>query len=265
MTFERFRMRRGTAAAWTSVNPVLDEGEEGYETDTGRRKVGDGTTAWNSLGYVFDATLAAVTFATVVKHGSIGSTPRPSGATLVLWIGSATPANAATNDEWWNTTTAPAVLERYNGSSWDMASGSSSSSPVLACTQYQPAAPVSYSTGSAAYVDVDAANLAVTFVGPASGRVLVELQGHDQNSGTNANYWNLRSGSTNVANSGMKVAAYAATPTASRRAVASVELSVTPGTSYTWKWGWRTSAGTANLYAGQSDDYGPAVMKVVAL
>lgn len=42
---------RGTAAAWTSANPTLAAGKPGYETDTGKFKIGDGTTAWTSLGY----------------------------------------------------------------------------------------------------------------------------------------------------------------------------------------------------------------------
>ena len=41
----------GTAAAWTSANPTLLAGEVGIESDTGADKVGDGTTAWNSLSY----------------------------------------------------------------------------------------------------------------------------------------------------------------------------------------------------------------------
>jgi len=47
----RIRLRRGTAAEWTSANPVLAAGEAGVETDTGKMKVGDGSTAWNALGY----------------------------------------------------------------------------------------------------------------------------------------------------------------------------------------------------------------------
>lgn len=45
------KLRRGTAAQWTSANPVLAAGEMGIETDTQRSKFGDGTTAWNSLSY----------------------------------------------------------------------------------------------------------------------------------------------------------------------------------------------------------------------
>lgn len=45
------RMRRGTAAAWASINPVLGAGEPGLETDTGKLKFGNGTAAWNALPY----------------------------------------------------------------------------------------------------------------------------------------------------------------------------------------------------------------------
>lgn len=45
------QIRRGTAATWTSTNPTLSAGEWGYETDTGRSKIGDGSTVWNSLKY----------------------------------------------------------------------------------------------------------------------------------------------------------------------------------------------------------------------
>ena len=44
-------MRNDTAANWTSKNPVLTLGELGVETDTRKFKIGDGTTAYNSLKY----------------------------------------------------------------------------------------------------------------------------------------------------------------------------------------------------------------------
>lgn len=40
-----------SAADWTSNNPTLAAGEFGYESDTGKMKLGDGTTAWTSLAY----------------------------------------------------------------------------------------------------------------------------------------------------------------------------------------------------------------------
>lgn len=45
------RQRRDTAANWTSVNPILENGQLGIETDTRLAKFGDGATAWNSLPY----------------------------------------------------------------------------------------------------------------------------------------------------------------------------------------------------------------------
>ena len=43
--------RRGTAAEWTTADPVLAMGELGYETDTKKWKRGDGATAWTALAY----------------------------------------------------------------------------------------------------------------------------------------------------------------------------------------------------------------------
>lgn len=45
----RIELRRDTAATWTAINPVLGLGEPGIETDTGRRKLGDGVTPWTAL------------------------------------------------------------------------------------------------------------------------------------------------------------------------------------------------------------------------
>lgn len=47
----QIQFRRGLAATWTSVNPILAIGEAGYETDTGRFKVGNGSSAWTALSY----------------------------------------------------------------------------------------------------------------------------------------------------------------------------------------------------------------------
>jgi hypothetical protein len=51
MRKSELNMRRGTAAQWTSLNPVLSSGEPGFETDTKKFKVGDGSTAWSGLRY----------------------------------------------------------------------------------------------------------------------------------------------------------------------------------------------------------------------
>lgn len=51
MAYKTFKHRRDTAANWATNNPTLAASEIGYETDTGNYKFGDGSTAWNSLGY----------------------------------------------------------------------------------------------------------------------------------------------------------------------------------------------------------------------
>jgi hypothetical protein len=48
---DKIQFRRDTSANWTSVNPILSQGELGLETDTGKYKIGNGSTAWNSLSY----------------------------------------------------------------------------------------------------------------------------------------------------------------------------------------------------------------------
>jgi hypothetical protein len=47
----RIQLRRGSAQEWSNVNPTLAIGELGIEIDTGRIKIGDGVTSWNSLKY----------------------------------------------------------------------------------------------------------------------------------------------------------------------------------------------------------------------
>jgi hypothetical protein len=54
----RQQQRRGTATQWTSANPILAAGEIGFETDTNKFKIGDGTNRWASLTY-FTADAAA--------------------------------------------------------------------------------------------------------------------------------------------------------------------------------------------------------------
>lgn len=57
----RIRLRRDLAATWTSVNPVLLDAEPGYETDTGKMKIGDGSTTWANLAYADNRLNGAIT------------------------------------------------------------------------------------------------------------------------------------------------------------------------------------------------------------
>ena len=47
-----FKLKRGTAARWAEVNPILEAGEPGFVYDHNRLKIGDGKTAWNDLPYI---------------------------------------------------------------------------------------------------------------------------------------------------------------------------------------------------------------------
>ena len=62
----QIQLRRDTASNWTSANPTLAAGEFAIETDTDKYKIGDGSTAWTSLGYsslpAGTATIASPTF-----------------------------------------------------------------------------------------------------------------------------------------------------------------------------------------------------------
>lgn len=51
----QIQLRRGTASEWTSANPILAQGEFGYESDTTKFKVGDGTASWTELSYAAGA------------------------------------------------------------------------------------------------------------------------------------------------------------------------------------------------------------------
>lgn len=50
-TNAKILIRRDTAANWTSTNPILADGEQGYEKDTGKIKIGNGVKPWNELQY----------------------------------------------------------------------------------------------------------------------------------------------------------------------------------------------------------------------
>jgi hypothetical protein len=50
----RMQQRRGTASQWTSANPILNAGEMGWESDTNKFKIGDGTNHWEDIDYFAD-------------------------------------------------------------------------------------------------------------------------------------------------------------------------------------------------------------------
>lgn len=54
----KFYFKRGKAASWTKQNITLGPGEPGFELDTGKLKVGNGSTPWNELPYLVNENIA---------------------------------------------------------------------------------------------------------------------------------------------------------------------------------------------------------------
>lgn len=75
---DRIQIRRGTAAEWALSDPILAEGELGYEKDTNILKAGDAVNTWSDLPNLFTGgsrmihiTHASFTDATNFNHASI--------------------------------------------------------------------------------------------------------------------------------------------------------------------------------------------------
>lgn len=45
------RIRRDQESDWNLKNPILESGEQGFETDTGKFKIGNGVNRWLDLRY----------------------------------------------------------------------------------------------------------------------------------------------------------------------------------------------------------------------
>ena len=63
-------LRNDTSANWYTNNPVLGAGEIGIEKDTNKIKIGNGSTAWNSLPYAPTINYASDTVAGIIKVNS---------------------------------------------------------------------------------------------------------------------------------------------------------------------------------------------------
>ena len=85
----RIKLRRSTAAQWTATNPILFAGEAGFETDTGKFKIGDGTSVWSALYYFTTASSSALN-----DLGDVTITSAAAGQGLVYngsaWVNKAT-------------------------------------------------------------------------------------------------------------------------------------------------------------------------------
>ncbi|WLW37400.1 structural protein [Synechococcus phage S-RS29] len=69
----RIQLRRGGAQEWANANPTLAQGELGIELDTGRIKIGDGVSAWNTLRYERPVESTTNTANTLVQRDADGN------------------------------------------------------------------------------------------------------------------------------------------------------------------------------------------------
>lgn len=71
----RIRLKKDTSEAWRINNPVLLDGEAGYESDTNLMKVGDGIHRWLELDYTNSgATAIASTANYAINASALGGT-----------------------------------------------------------------------------------------------------------------------------------------------------------------------------------------------
>lgn len=76
----KIQFRRDTQAAWAATNPILAQGEAGFEYDTGRFKVGNGISPWNSLVYSSGVTGPTGPTGPVGAQGPASTVTGPTGA-----------------------------------------------------------------------------------------------------------------------------------------------------------------------------------------
>ncbi len=110
MSTVRIQVRRGTAAQWTSANPVLEAGEMGLETDTKYIKFGDGTAAWSALGYAndpgfLDLSNQLVNYVELTDIGAVSGVAGLDSSKNLLVPGASIIVEGSTNNEFETTLT----------------------------------------------------------------------------------------------------------------------------------------------------------------
>lgn len=172
----------------------------------------DGKFGAPEIAYVTAHTAAAVS-ATLVR-GQEGTTARQHDRD-VPWIHGSTPLD-------------------YYGSPGGMG--------LIAVVQHTPAGAIVVTTSTAGGIDVDATNLAVSFVAPPSGKVLHRWAATAYQAGAAGwGYWILRTTGGSVAGSEEGIAH--ATNGIARHHYTFLETGLTPGTTYARRWGARVAAG----------------------
>ena len=122
----RVQIRRDPSGKWIVNNPILLSGEFGYETDTGKIKIGDGATPWNYLPFWIDPESIGATGATGAigatgATGAIGATGATgeigsTGATGAIGSTGATGTNGTNGDRYSSTSNNTIMIPAIGGS-----------------------------------------------------------------------------------------------------------------------------------------------------
>lgn len=88
----RIKLRRAWTADWERVNPILEDGEPGYDKTQNMLKIGDGVTRWTELEYLTPPDSGVILTGDAVIDGVMAShvndqTPHPvydDGPSLLL-------------------------------------------------------------------------------------------------------------------------------------------------------------------------------------
>jgi hypothetical protein len=134
----QIQLRRDTASNWTTNNPTLAQGEFAIETDTDKYKIGDGSTAWTSLGYsslpAGTATIASPTFTGVpagpTASANTSTTQLATTAFVMTEVGDYLPTATASS------TYAPLASPDLTGNPTAPTQSASNNSTRIATTAY---------------------------------------------------------------------------------------------------------------------------------
>ena len=93
-----FKLKRGLSERWLELNPVLEQGEPGFEYDTFKLKIGNGIAAWVDLPYVNEefylspdnSSLTVNSNGDLIVYGfeeaEIGQIPMKSADGTITWV-----------------------------------------------------------------------------------------------------------------------------------------------------------------------------------
>jgi len=132
----RIQIRRDTATNWSSTNPTLASGEIGFDTTNNQMKIGNGSTAWNSLDYasggasveVSQTAPASPDVGNVWYNSTEGTSyiyydnfwvplsPALTGPAGKFTVSETAPTSPTTGDGWFNSSTAKLFI--YYDSFW---------------------------------------------------------------------------------------------------------------------------------------------------